>query len=99
MADQVEINQSKIRVAGIGGLGMVAMVPVIAYALPEVRQFLALAYGAGVFGPFAVIAYRRWMKPERPHGPILMVVDMPEGVGKPNDRSQRQTPAELVAVG
>ena len=78
MADQVEINMSRIKIAGVGGLGMLAMVGVIAYAMPEARQFVLTSYGAGISGAVAVIAYRRWITPERPHGPTLMMVDTPE---------------------
>lgn len=74
MGDIVEINQSKIKVAGVGGLGMLAMVGVVAYALPQVRPFLLLSYGAGALGAFAFIAYRRWITPDRPHQPTLMSV-------------------------
>ena len=72
MADRVEINMSRIKIAGVGGLGMLAMVGVVAYAMPEARQFVLLSYGAGTLGAFAVIAYRRWIRPERPHRPTLM---------------------------
>jgi len=37
MADRVEINMSRIKIAGVGGLGMLAMVGVVAYAMPEAR--------------------------------------------------------------
>ena len=99
MADQVEINQSKIRIAGIGGLGMVAMVPVMAYAMPEVRQFLFLTYGAGIAGAFAFIAYRRWIRPERPHRPTLMVLHTPERTDDARHRSGPEAPAQLAVVG
>jgi hypothetical protein len=98
MADRVEINMSSIRVAGVGGLGMLAMVGVVAYALPEARQFVLLSYCAGILGAFAFIAYRRWIKPERPHRPTLMALDKPERVGKTEDRIRSDTPVELVAV-
>ena len=98
MADRVEINMSSIKVAGVGGFGMLAMVGVVAYAMPEARQFVLLSYGAGILGAFAFIAYRRWIKPERPHRPTLMAVDIPERVREMEDRIRPDTPAELVAV-
>ena len=85
MADRVDINMSSIRIAGVGGFGMLAMVAVVAYAMPEARQFVLMSYGAGIAGGFAFIAYRRWINPERPHGPTLMIstpgdaVRLPEG--------------------
>jgi hypothetical protein len=98
MADRVEINVSSIKVAGVGGLGMLAMVGVVAYAMPEARQFVLLSYGAGTFGAFAFIAYRRWIKPERPHRPTLMTVATPERTGEREDQIRPETPTKLVAV-
>jgi hypothetical protein len=98
MADRVEINMSRIKVAGAGGLGMLAMVGVVAYAMPEARQFVLLSYGAGIAGAFAFIAYRRWIKPERPHRPTLMATDAMEPTSDKKDRTRLDTPAELVAA-
>jgi hypothetical protein len=98
MADQVEINQSRIKIAGVGGLGMLAMVGVVAYALPEARQFVFLSYGAGTLGAFAFIAYRRWMRPERPHRPTLLTVDMVERTQDGEAPTRPGTPAKLAVV-
>ena len=98
MADRVEINMSRIKIAGIGGVGMLAMVGVVAYAMPEARQFVLLSYGAGTLGAFAFIAYRRWIKPERPHSPTLMTVDTPERTGGLEDTVRPKTPIKLVAA-
>jgi hypothetical protein len=98
MADRVEINMSSIKIGGVGGLGMLAMVGVVAYALPEARQFVLLSYGAGTLGAFAFIAYRRWIKPERPHRPTLMTVAARERTGEREDRIRPETPTKLVAV-
>jgi hypothetical protein len=68
-----QINISSIKVAGVGGLGMVAMVVLMAFALPEVRVFALVSGTAGAITGAALIGYRRWMKPEPPHGPTLMV--------------------------
>lgn len=98
MTDRVEINISKIKVAGVGGLGMVAMVGVVAYAVPEARQFVLLSYGAGIVGAIAFIAYRRWIRPERPHEPTLMTADAPEPTGGKTDPRRSTTPTELVVT-
>jgi hypothetical protein len=74
MADRVEINMSSIRIAGLGGLGMLVMVPVVAYGLPAARQFLLFSYGAGTLGALLFIAYRKWIAPVRPHGPTLIAM-------------------------
>lgn len=68
-----EINMSRIKVSGIGGLGMVAIAGVMAYALPEARGFVVGSLAGGFVAGVAYIAYRRWVVPQRPHGPTLMV--------------------------
>lgn len=70
--DRPEINMSSIKVAGVGGLGMVAITVVMAFALPAARWLLLVALAGGVIGGLAV-AWRRRAKPEPPHGPTLLV--------------------------
>lgn len=53
------INVSRIRVTGIGGLGMVAMALAIAAAIPPIRVSMALALVGGVCFALALISYRR----------------------------------------
>jgi hypothetical protein len=96
MADRVEINMSSIKIAGVGGLGMLAMVGVVAYAMPEARQFVLLSYGAGTLGAFAFIAYRRWMKPERPDRPTLITVNAPQPTGERKDRIRGRPSAQSL---
>ena len=43
-----DINMSRINPAGIGGLGLVAGVLVLAYNLPEARTFLIIALIGGI---------------------------------------------------
>ena len=64
---------SSIKVAGIGGLGMVAAVVAMAIEMPVVRAFAMVSGAGGLIGGLAFIAYRRWVKPDPPHGPTLMV--------------------------
>jgi hypothetical protein len=72
-ADRAEINMSRIRVSGIGGLGMIAIAGVMAYALPEARGFVLASLAGGFIAGVAFVAYRRWIRPDPPHGPTLMV--------------------------
>jgi hypothetical protein len=76
--DHPQINISSIKVAGVGGLGMVAIMAIMAYVLPEVRGFAVIACTGGIITGAAFIAYRRWIRPEDPHGPILMVEPTPQ---------------------
>jgi hypothetical protein len=61
MAEQPmrSINMAKIPVAGIGGLGMVALVVVMAIALPMARWLLLIAGPAGLLLAAALVLYRR----------------------------------------
>jgi hypothetical protein len=68
-----QINMSSIKVSGIGGLGMIAVCGLMAYTLLEIRWFLFVSLAGGIIGAMALIAYRRWVRPEPPHGPTLMV--------------------------
>jgi hypothetical protein len=98
MADRVEINMSRIKIAGVGGFGMLAMVAVVAYAMPQAREFVLTSYGAGIAGAFAFIAYRRWIRPERPHRPTLMMVNTPVLTDDREERVPPVTSNKLVAV-
>jgi hypothetical protein len=56
------INMARIPVAGIGGLGFVAMAVVTAIAIPRIRQTVALGLVLGVV--FAIVLVR-WRRPPR----------------------------------
>jgi len=53
------INIAHIRVAGIGGLGLVALSGIVAWYVPEIRVATAIAMAGGVALAFALIAWRR----------------------------------------
>src|SRR5262245_53212915 len=53
------INISHIRVAGLGGLGLVAMALVVAVFVPAIRIALAIALPSGVLMAVAKIVWRR----------------------------------------
>ena len=53
------INISAIRVAGIGGLGLMAMAFGLAWTFPSVAQTLTLGAGLGLVLALALIVYRR----------------------------------------
>ena len=55
----IEINMSAIRVAGIGGLGMVAMAVVMAIALQPARWLLVGGIAGGALVALALVALRR----------------------------------------
>ena len=53
------INVASIKVAGIGGLGLVAMAAAVALDIPRIAQSVGLGMGLGVIGAVATIAWRR----------------------------------------
>jgi hypothetical protein len=53
------INMSRIRVAGIGGLGLVAMAAAVAFNVPRIGQTMAIGAVAGAILAGALIALRR----------------------------------------
>ena len=63
MADQPQINISRIPVAGIGGLGLVIMAAVIMWVLPEIRLGVGIALVGGLIVGGAYIVYRRRQGP------------------------------------
>lgn len=63
------INMSSIRVAGVGGLGLVAMAVAVALDLPRVGAVLTIALTGGVALAIAVILYRRRRGPLPSSGP------------------------------
>jgi hypothetical protein len=57
------INMAHIRVAGLGGLGMLGAVVVTAASLPEIGVALAASVGLGAAIGAGLIAYRRRTAP------------------------------------
>ena len=53
------INAAHIRVAGVGGLGLVAMATAVALAVPRIRLTLAIGCALGFGLAAALIYYRR----------------------------------------
>ena len=57
------INIARIRVAGVGGLGLVAMALTVAWAVPRVGQTLAIGFVLGAIGGVILILRRRGSGP------------------------------------
>ena len=53
------INMARIRVSGVGGLGMVAMSIVVAAFVPRIRQAMIVAFALGIAMALVLIALRR----------------------------------------
>jgi hypothetical protein len=69
MADQdPQINISQVKVAGVGGFGLVVIVAAMALDMPVVRAFLIAGIAGGLIGAVLMGAYRRWFG-RTPAGP------------------------------
>lgn len=53
------INASRIRVVGVGGLGLVAMAAVVAIAVPRIGIPLAISAALGILFAILLVALRR----------------------------------------
>ena len=72
-SDRSNINMSSIPVAGVGGLGMMAVAGIMAYVLPEARAFAMAGLIGGLIVGCALIAYRRLSSSEPRPGATLML--------------------------
>ena len=99
---RVEINISGIPVAGIGGLGLVAMAVVVSVFFPAIGWMMAAGVGCGlVLGVVLVIA-RRHIKTKGPSGDdpaILFRALPPEGGSHAIVPRERRSPdSELLTA-
>jgi hypothetical protein len=53
------INIAHIRVAGVGGLGLVAMAAIVAWNVPAIGAAVAVALATGIVLAVVIIAWRR----------------------------------------
>src|SRR5687768_1220518 len=52
------INMASIKVAGLGGLGLVVMAAAVAVDVPRIGQSVAVGFGLGLVGAVAAIVWR-----------------------------------------
>jgi hypothetical protein len=62
----VQINMSAIPVAGIGGIGMLALAAIIAAVFIEARWLLVSGFIGGLLFAALLVAYRRGRQPPPP---------------------------------
>jgi hypothetical protein len=76
-----EINMSAIPVAGIGGLGLLAMAVVVAWVLPAGRLLLAASAIGGAAIGLAIVFIRRFRPDAGPSGDHPQVLFQAEAQG------------------
>ena len=64
----VQINMSSIPVAGIGGLGLVAMAVLVSSVMPELRWTMAAGVAGGLVLAVGLVVFRRVRRPAGPNG-------------------------------
>ena len=100
MADSdPQINISRIKVAGVGGFGLVVVVAAMALQLPEVRGFVIVGIGGGIIGAAALLLYRRWGGPGTSGPGLILKLDggriETRGTSQP---SAREYPSKIGPV-
>ena len=80
----VEINISGIPVAGVGGLGLVAMAVLVSVVRPEIGWMMVPALCGGVVTGVALVLARRVWKGSGPSGddPKILFRDLPADSGR-----------------
>jgi hypothetical protein len=83
------INMARIRVAGVGGLGLVAMATVVALFVPRIRLSISIALALGLASAIVLILHRRRTGPlpssgARPGGHTALAVYDPETATSPD---------------
>jgi hypothetical protein len=76
------INMARIRVAGVGGLGLIAMAAVVAWFIPRIGQTLLIGLVLGIVLAVAMILRRRRVGPmpssgRRPGAKAILSIDRP----------------------
>ena len=94
------INMARIRIVGVGGLGMVAMAITVAIFVPRIRSSMILAFVLGVVLAMALIAVRRRKGPlsssDGPGAHVMFPMEPPPAPGD-SDRSSTYSRHELAA--
>ena len=94
-ADRTDvINIASIRVAGIGGLGLVAMALALAWSIPRIGQTIALGAVLGAALAVGLILWRRRLGPmptssSRPGANTTLSIDGPAGPEKASAAKSR----------
>jgi hypothetical protein len=95
------INMAHIRVAGVGGLGMLGAAVVTAISLPEIGVALVAGVGLGAVIAAGLIAYRgrsRAGGPEGDDGQPPTVLALDDHAARVGQRTKRDLPGTPVAA-
>jgi hypothetical protein len=91
-----QINISRIKVAGVGGFGLVVVVAAMALELPAVRAFVIAGLAGGTIGAAALALYRGWRGPGTiGPGPIFNLDERPIENRGHRERAIREYPSKM----
>ena len=87
---RVEINMSGIPVAGIGGLGLVAMAVLVSVVMPEARGTMLAGVAGGIVLAVILVIARRHIKTKGPSGtdPRILFRAVPPDDTEPTTRPE-----------
>lgn len=96
------INMAHIKVAGVGGLGLVAVAVATAVALPEAGYSLAIGLAGGIVLAAALTMWRtrvaaRITPPRAPGASTMLSIEAPDESAEPQGPERRPPSAERVA--
>jgi hypothetical protein len=88
------INMASIKVAGVGGLGLVAMAVAVALDVPEIGQSIGIGLGLGTIAAVFMIVRARRNGPmpssgQRPGANTTLSIDDPFATGEESQRDVR----------
>jgi hypothetical protein len=92
------INMSRIPVAGIGGLGLIGVVIIMAVAFPAARALLVGGLAGGLLIAASLIAWRRAHVPSGPSGDNPAILFREAAVSSERERVRPLSRGEHVAI-
>lgn len=92
------INMSAISVSGVGGLGLVAVVALMTYVMPQAWWLVAFGIGGGVILGTAIVAFRRRHPPSGPSGDDPKILFRADAAAPDRARSHPVPPADIVEL-
>jgi hypothetical protein len=97
------INMAHIRVAGVGGLGLVAMAVVVAIGVPRIGQSLAAGWALGALFAVVLILWRRRRGPmpssgRRAGANTTLSIDLQASARTEHDRGSSDSYQQIAGV-
>ena len=97
------INMASIKVAGLGGLGLVAMAAAVALDVPEIGTMVGIGAALGTFAAIGMILRARLRGPlpssgQRPGANTTLSIDEPFTTQGPDSRARGRRDISFVPI-